>query len=357
MGSANNLSQSSPQEGSEQSTGSCDKKCSGSVSGFQLAGETHSYTLDFVVKKGRVTLKDVTAVPHTTTTTAPTSPASEPSGTGAGSGASGGSSCPSGFRQVCSMEGSCPLGSQSVCPPGQKESGHPALMRSTSNCRCVPFFLLGDLDRSGVGAKALESERLAYDVMFPDSIKVDDVKLKLGARTCTCSFLFTVTGSHQVTSSTGRCDKKCTGRGKGLEVSSSHRVVSFDLSAKKGKVKITNPVVTQVLTTTTPISTTTTTTAGSSPTSNISETTTSTPSTDNGCLCVDQGPSRMDELTFNETGQTHVQEQIFIEETGILGNEKQQIIVLTCSLCQRYTFLHTATTQSRSTWCRRTKFS
>ena len=62
--------QSYPQESTEQSTGSCDKKCSGSVSGFHLAGETHSYTLDFVVKKGRVTLKDVTVVSHTTTTTA-----------------------------------------------------------------------------------------------------------------------------------------------------------------------------------------------------------------------------------------------------------------------------------------------
>ena len=45
------------------------------------------------------------------------------------------------------------------------------------------------------------------------------------------------------------------------------------------------------------------------------------PSTDSGCLCVDQGPSTQGQLTFNETGQTHVQEQIFIEETGILGNE------------------------------------
>jgi len=68
------------EESARQSTGSCDKKCFGSVSGFQLAGETHSYTLDFLVKKGRVTVKDVTAVPHTNTTTMPTSPTSEPGG-------------------------------------------------------------------------------------------------------------------------------------------------------------------------------------------------------------------------------------------------------------------------------------
>ena len=80
VGSANNISQSHPQESTEQSTGSCDKKCSGSVSGFHLAGETHSYTLDFVVKKGRVTLKDLTVVSHTTTTTTPISPSTEPGG-------------------------------------------------------------------------------------------------------------------------------------------------------------------------------------------------------------------------------------------------------------------------------------
>ena len=218
VGSANNISQSHPQESTEQSTGSCDKKCSGSVSGFHLTGETHSYTLDFVVKKGRVTMKDVTVVPHTTTTTTPTSPASEPGGTDPGSGASEGSSCPSGFRQVCSMVGSCPLGSKPVCPRGRKESGNLVLMRSSSNCRCVPFFLLGNLDRVDMETKALESE------------------------------------------------------------------------------------------------------AGSAQTTNFLETT-RTSSTVTGCLCVDQGPSRLDQLTFNETGQTHVQEQIFIGETGILGNE------------------------------------
>merc|ERR1719495_783336 len=72
------------EESARQSTGSCDKKCFGSVSGFQLAGETHSYTLDFVVKKGRVALKDVrpasytTKGVYTTMTTTSTPPASEP---------------------------------------------------------------------------------------------------------------------------------------------------------------------------------------------------------------------------------------------------------------------------------------
>ena len=52
------------------------------------------------------------------------------------------------------------------------------------------------------------------------------------------------------------------------------------------------------------------------------------PSTDSGCLCVDQGPSKQSQLTFNETGQMHVQEQIFVEETGTLGNFFLQMKIL-----------------------------
>ena len=156
-------------------------------------------------------------------------------------------------------------------------------------------------------------ERLA---LKPIDINIEDVKLKLGSKTCTCSFLFSVTSSHEVVSSSGRCDKKCSGKAKGVEVTGSNRVLSFDLTVKKGKAKITNPTVVHMFTTTT---TTSTTTPGHSQTTNPVEST-AMPSTDSGCLCVDQGPSTQDQLTFNETGQTHVQEQIFIEETGILGN-------------------------------------
>ena len=57
-----------PQGSTDQSSGSCDKKCSGSVSGFELTGERHSYTLDFAVKKGKVAFKDVQVTALTTTT-------------------------------------------------------------------------------------------------------------------------------------------------------------------------------------------------------------------------------------------------------------------------------------------------
>ena len=295
-----------PQGSTDQNSGSCDKKCSGSVSGFELTGERHIYTLDFSVKKGKVALKDMQVTALTTTTQPSPSP---PGGSGSGASSSSPAPCPSGFRQVCSMVGSCPMGSKPVCPPGREESGQ-VHVRSAADCRCVPFFLLGDLDRGAPGAQLLE--RLA---LKPIDINIEDVKLKLGSKTCTCSFLFTVTSSHEVVSSSGRCDKKCNGKAKGVEVTGSNKVLAFDLTVKKGKVKITNPTLINIFTT----STTTTTTPGHPQTTN-SEESTSMPSTDSGCLCVDQGPSTQGQLTFNETGQTHVQEQIFIEETGILGN-------------------------------------
>ena len=246
------------------------------------------------------------------------------------------------------MVGSCPLGRKTVCPPGHEESRQ-VHVRSADDCRCVPFFLLGDLDRSATGPQLLERLSLENDVGMPIEINIKDVKLKLGSKTCTCSFLFTVTSNHQVLSSSGRCDKKCSGRGKGVEVTGSLRTLSFDLTVKKGKAKITNPTVIDILTTTT-----TTTTPGQPQTTNAGEST-SMPSTDSGCLCVDQGPSTQDQLTFNEAGETHVQEQIFIEETGILGNFHRKKKMLIC-FPQRYTSLHTATTPSRCTWCQKAKF-
>ena len=302
----------------KQSSGSCDKKCSGTVSGFELTGERHSYTLDFVVKKGRVALKDL-QVTSLTTTTQSTPSASEPSGSGSGEASSSPMSCPSGFRQVCSMVGSsCPLGSKAICPSGRQKESERVHVHSTADCRCVPFFLLGDLDRAATGAQLLDRLALGKD-MEPININIEDVKLKLGSRTCTCSFLFTVVPwYHEVLSSSGRCDKKCSGKAKGIELTGDLGALSLDLTVKKGKAKITNPTVVHMFTTTT-TTTSSTTTPGPSQTTNPVEST-SMPSTDSGCLCVDQGPSSQDQLTFNETGQTHVQEQIFIEETGILGN-------------------------------------
>ena len=290
------------QGSTQQSSGSCDKKCSGAVSGLELAGERHTYTLDFSVKKGKVALK-VLQVTSLATTTQPTPTASMPGGVNASA------ACPSGFRRVCSMVGSCPLGSKAVCPPGQQESDVEGLP-SAADCRCVPFFLLGDLDRALSDAEVLDRLAPRNEIL---SISVEAVKLKLGSKTCTCSFVFFLTSSHQVSSSSGRCDKRCSGRGKGLEVQDDKGIISFDLTVKKGKAKVTNPSLISISTPAT--------TFGISPTTNSVEPTPAS-STDTGCLCVDQGPSKQNQLTFNETGQTFVQNQVFFEETGILGNLK-----------------------------------
>lgn len=56
-------------EGStKQSSGSCDRKCSGSISGLELVNERWIYTLAAAVRKGKVSLKSLLVTPLTTTT-------------------------------------------------------------------------------------------------------------------------------------------------------------------------------------------------------------------------------------------------------------------------------------------------
>ena len=66
--------------------------------------------------------------------------------------------------------------------------------------------------------------------------------------------------------------------------------------------------------------------------------------------------STEDKLTFEENGQTLVQEQIITEETGILGEHHLQKHFLINFYLQRYMSPRTAATLSRCTWCRKGKF-
>ena len=68
------------------------------------------------------------------------------------------------------------------------------------------------------------------------------------------------------------------------------------------------------------------------------------------------GSSTEDKLTFEENGETLVQEQIITEETGILGDLHLQKHFLMNVYLQRYTSPRTAATLSRCTWCRKGKF-
>merc|ERR1719450_1229453 len=56
-------------EGStKQSSGSCDRKCSGSISGLELVNERRIYTLAFAVRKGQMSLKSLLVTPLATIT-------------------------------------------------------------------------------------------------------------------------------------------------------------------------------------------------------------------------------------------------------------------------------------------------
>ena len=194
-------------------------------------GEGILYTFTFAVKKGKVAFKSIqveastSAIPLTTPPSAGT-PGSPPS------------SCPAGFRRVCSMLGSCTLGSVAICPSGHHAFGE-AQPPSASDCRCVPFFLLGQLCDATTGANSAETRSVLDRVaMFQETVKST---LKVGSKICTCSFTFAVEGS-KVSSSSGSCNKKCSGKATALEfLGKSGNTYSFSLAVKKGKAKITNP--------------------------------------------------------------------------------------------------------------------
>ena len=68
----------------------------------------------------------------------------------------------------------------------------------------------------------------------------DDIRVRVGKKTCTCNFMFFLVGEEvDKTSSEVSCDKKCSGAAKNVELGGdgfNFYVVSF--SVKKGKGKI-----------------------------------------------------------------------------------------------------------------------
>merc|ERR1712121_547725 len=62
-------------------------------------------------------------------------------------------------------------------------------------------------------------------------------KVKVGKRTCTCDFEFTVAGNGKARG-TGSCDKKCSGNVKEWTLNSAAYSYTFGFRVKKGKVKM-----------------------------------------------------------------------------------------------------------------------
>merc|ERR1712198_823600 len=209
--------------GKARGTGSCDKKCSGNVKSMTLNSATYSYTFGFSVKKGKVKVGKVTAVEASTGTTMPFGSGSGtatalPTGPGSGSGWTGMPTmppgggygygdCAPGFLKVCpEMDGTCPYDSMAVCPAPMTIPFVRSLdrmmgtMGSSDGCECVPLVLMQMvMTQQEVMGRSLD--RASEDTF-------EDEKIKVGKKTCTCDFTFTVANNGNARG-TGSCDKKC----------------------------------------------------------------------------------------------------------------------------------------------------
>ena len=74
--------------------------------------------------------------------------------------------------------------------------------------------------------------------------------VKVGRRTCTCSFTITADG-NQCIQPKASCDKKCSGGAKQISLSGENSFM-FDMKVKKGKAKISNCAKISTTTQTTP---------------------------------------------------------------------------------------------------------
>merc|ERR1711970_1236684 len=262
--------------GKARGTGSCDKKCSGNVKEMTLKSAAYSYTFGFSVKKGKVKVGKVTAVAGSTETTMPFGSGSGtatalPTGPGSGSGFPGSGTgmpgsgsgwtgmptmppggsgsgwtgmptmppgggygygdCAPGFLKVCpEMDGTCPYDSMAVCPApmtmpmGRSFDRMMGQMGSDDGCECVPMVLMQMvMTQQEVMGRSLE--RAGGDTFEDESVKV-------GKKTCTCSFTFVVNGKK--VKGTGSCDKKCSGAVKSVSLNSADYSYTFGFSVKKG---------------------------------------------------------------------------------------------------------------------------
>merc|ERR1711936_914795 len=76
---------------------------------------------------------------------------------------------------------------------------------------------------------------LLVPTILADSFTGESVKV--GKKTCTCDFTFTVAGNGKA-KGTGSCDKKCSGNVKEMTLSSATYSYTFGFGVKKGKVKV-----------------------------------------------------------------------------------------------------------------------
>merc|ERR1719436_1093603 len=152
---------------------------------------------------------------------------------GSGSGMPGGGyggDCAPGFLKVCpEMDGACPMDSMPVCPapmtmPFVRSLDRMHEMGSDNGCECVHMVLT----QQEVMGRSLDRAGEDY---------FEGEKVKVGKRTCTCDFEFTVAGNGKARGA-GSCDKKCSGNVKEWNLNSATYSYTFGFSVKKGKVKM-----------------------------------------------------------------------------------------------------------------------
>merc|ERR1712203_1145221 len=102
-------------------------------------------------------------------------------------------------------------------------------MGSDDGCECVPMVLMQMvMTQQEVVGRSLD--RAGGDSFEDESVKV-------GKKTCTCDFEFTVANNGKARG-TGSCDKKCSGNVKEMTLNGYEYSYTFGFSVKKGKVKV-----------------------------------------------------------------------------------------------------------------------
>ena len=100
-------------------------------------------------------------------------------------------------------------------------------MGSSDGCECVPMVLMQMvMTQQMVGMRA---DTRGAEVFEDESVKV-------GKKTCTCDFSFTMAG-NKVKKAAGTCDKKCSGAAKNVELGG----VGMNLNVVSFAVKSINP--------------------------------------------------------------------------------------------------------------------
>merc|ERR1712203_663144 len=97
------------------------------------------------------------------------------------------------------------------------------------------------MGKSTRGSFIMRTSVISFGILFLVPAIIADTftgeSVKVGKKTCTCDFTFTVAGNGKARG-TGSCDKKCSGNVKEMTLNSAAYSYTFGFSVKKGKVKV-----------------------------------------------------------------------------------------------------------------------